>query len=269
MPGSGWGGSGVGAITAGDNITISPSGGTGTVTINAVPSGASGSIQFATSGSFASDNANLFWDDTNNRLGVGIAAPLEMFHLFSTASSGAKVLIDTTDLDKNIALGFKGPSAEWQIGSNRVGLAGSNDNLYFRHSNTSTNVIVCEPGGNIGIGLNNPSEMLHVMGNIRCTGGVTLAGNLFLDGGSNTFINEASADTIGFTTGATSRMTLSTSTLDTAVDINTQAGKVYKQSGNSGTGGNGTTFTFGGGGSGDIASLTIAGGIVTGTTTVP
>jgi hypothetical protein len=34
------------------------------------PSGVSGAIQFSNGSAFASDAANLFWDDTNNRLGV-------------------------------------------------------------------------------------------------------------------------------------------------------------------------------------------------------
>lgn len=47
------------------------SGGTGTATAFTA-----GSVVFAgASGVYAQDNANFFWDDTNNRLGVGNAAP--------------------------------------------------------------------------------------------------------------------------------------------------------------------------------------------------
>jgi hypothetical protein len=53
---------------------------TGTVTqngnpISTPPSGVSGAIQFSDGSAFASDAANLFWDDANNRLGVGTNAP--------------------------------------------------------------------------------------------------------------------------------------------------------------------------------------------------
>ena len=48
-------------------------GGTGTSTAFTV-----GSLVFAgASGVYAQDNANLFWDDTNNRLGIGTATPLQ------------------------------------------------------------------------------------------------------------------------------------------------------------------------------------------------
>jgi hypothetical protein len=49
--------------------------GSGDITISANPSGVSGAIQFSNGSAFASDAANLFWDDTNNRLGVGTNAP--------------------------------------------------------------------------------------------------------------------------------------------------------------------------------------------------
>ena len=37
-----------------------------------IPGGTTGSIPFYTSTGLAEDNSNLFWDDTNNRLGVGV-----------------------------------------------------------------------------------------------------------------------------------------------------------------------------------------------------
>ena len=39
------------------------------------PSGVAGAIQFSNGSAFASDAANFFWDDTNNRLGIGTNAP--------------------------------------------------------------------------------------------------------------------------------------------------------------------------------------------------
>jgi len=45
------------------------------VTPTTSPSGVSGAIQFSNGSAFASDASNFFWDDTNNRLGVGTNAP--------------------------------------------------------------------------------------------------------------------------------------------------------------------------------------------------
>ena len=70
-------------------------GGTGTATAFTA-----GSVVFAgASGVYSQDNANLFWDDTNNRLGLGTAAPVSSLHIDAGigtigrfAASGALVL---------------------------------------------------------------------------------------------------------------------------------------------------------------------------------
>jgi hypothetical protein len=56
--------------------------GSGDITISASPSGVAGAIQFSNGSAFASDAANLFWDDTNNRLGVGTNAPTATTDIF-------------------------------------------------------------------------------------------------------------------------------------------------------------------------------------------
>jgi hypothetical protein len=66
----------------------------------------------------------------------------------------------------------------------------------------------------------------------------------------------------GFGVGVTSP----SYTIDVNGDINVQSGNVYRFNGSAGLTG---TYTFGGGSSGDIASMTFAGGILIGVTTVP
>src|SRR3989344_6832933 len=63
-----------GDATIGGGLTV-----TGNITGNLVgainPSFAVGSIPFQGASGLSEDNANLFWDDTNNRLGIGTIAP--------------------------------------------------------------------------------------------------------------------------------------------------------------------------------------------------
>jgi hypothetical protein len=63
--------------------------GSGDITISANPSGVSGAIQFSNGSAFASDAANLFWDDTNKRLGIGTNAPSATAHFKGSGSTSA------------------------------------------------------------------------------------------------------------------------------------------------------------------------------------
>jgi hypothetical protein len=63
--------------------------GSGDIAISATPSGVSGAIQFSNGSAFASDASNLFWDDTNNRLGVGTNAPSATAHFKGSGSTSA------------------------------------------------------------------------------------------------------------------------------------------------------------------------------------
>jgi hypothetical protein len=55
--------------------------GSGNIEITASPSGVGGAIQFSDGSAFSSDAANLFWDDTNNRLGVGTNVPSALLNV--------------------------------------------------------------------------------------------------------------------------------------------------------------------------------------------
>jgi len=65
--------------------------GSGNITLTANPSGVAGAIQFSNGSAFASDAANLFWDDTNNRLGIGTNVPTSPFTLIGASQFGNAV----------------------------------------------------------------------------------------------------------------------------------------------------------------------------------
>jgi hypothetical protein len=56
-----------------------------------LPSLTSGSVLFSNGTTIAQDNANLFWDDTNNRLGIGTASPSVNLSVRNSAGSYAAV----------------------------------------------------------------------------------------------------------------------------------------------------------------------------------
>ena len=69
--------------------------GSGDIVLTANPSGVSGAIQFSNGSAFASDATNLFWDDTNKRLGVGTNAPDTTAHFKGGVAGSVGVRVAT------------------------------------------------------------------------------------------------------------------------------------------------------------------------------
>lgn len=107
-------------ITTSGTITLAgtlaaANGGTGTSTAFTA-----GSVVFAgTSGVYTQDNANLFWNDTNNRLGIGTSSPTSTLHVSGTVNfTGALTSGDLAD-----AVGYKGLPQNSQTGSYTLALS--------------------------------------------------------------------------------------------------------------------------------------------------
>ena len=92
------------------------------VTPTTSPSGVAGAIQFSNGSAFASDAANLFWDDTNDRLGIKTNSPTANIH-----NTGNTLLTQAFGLTPTLTV-YNGRSAN----DSTVSFGnGSGDNLYF------------------------------------------------------------------------------------------------------------------------------------------
>jgi hypothetical protein len=120
--------------------------GSGNIEITASPAGVAGAIQFSDGSAFASDAANLFWDDTNNRLGVGTNAPQARVDIFANNTGTGQ-----------IRLGNIGTASAWQIGRDNA----TTGRLAFI-SNGSEKVSFLD--NFVGIGQTAPTSRLHVKG---------------------------------------------------------------------------------------------------------
>lgn len=119
-------------------------GGTGTGTAFTA-----GSIVFAgASGVYSQDNANLFWDDSNNRLGIGTTSPS-----YAVEVAGDLRLGGGGDLRLGSATGTTGSAGDSSIFSD------AND-MYFNTGNVNRMYIA--NGGNVGIGNTGPTYRLDV-----------------------------------------------------------------------------------------------------------
>jgi hypothetical protein len=157
-------------------------------------SGTAGHIQFSNGSSgFNSDSGQLFWDATNNRLGIGTAAPAESLDVSGAVKSTGLVVSDASSLivGSNTALTFYNSWTALQqpleatsgngslalqtaVGSAAApvygfsGFAGtgmyaaSANNL--RLSTNSTDRLTINSAGNVGIGTSSPSYPMSFNG---------------------------------------------------------------------------------------------------------
>ena len=111
-----------GTLTLGGTLAVA-NGGTGTGTAFTA-----GSIVFAgASGVYGQDNTNLFWDDSNNRLGVGTAAPgykLDVNGTFGFAPGASVTPADNGDvvfeLTNNFTLTVKAKGSDGVVRSGTI-----------------------------------------------------------------------------------------------------------------------------------------------------
>ncbi len=128
------------------NVTLqTPSG--GMAIGGSVTSATTGSVLFAgASGVLAQDNANIFFDDTNNRLGIGTATPGVALDILTTTNNSLRVQSNHTTATgivlKNTSAGGEG----WEFyagGTASPGLFG-----VYNQTNDKTNLAIAGLSGN-------------------------------------------------------------------------------------------------------------------------
>jgi hypothetical protein len=147
--------------------TINLVGSTATLTITTALT--QGSVPFiGTSGALTQDNANLFFDDTNNRLGINTNAPTTALDVFGSGIIGR---LNGTSTN-NAFLGFANAGTNrWSIGN----VQSDHRFRIFSETNTSELVSVLQTG-EFGIGIANPTTKIHIDG-----GATALIANLDAD----------------------------------------------------------------------------------------
>lgn len=166
-----------------------------------------GSVVFAGSGgTYTQDNSGLFYDNTEDRLGIGTTSPSDKLHVVGAArlsSVGAILIISLSGIGSPSYILFDATAeptgAKWRFGYTGFATADK-----FSLGNQTKNLIGFSVDSlcNFGIKTASPTEALHVFGNARITGniagGVTSAtARLHLASGTAT----ASTAPLKFTSG--------------------------------------------------------------------
>jgi len=151
--------------------------GTGNIVLAATPSGVSGAIQFSNGSAFASDATNLFWDDTNNRLGIGTNAPTAPLTIKGVTNTGTILLSLENSTRKIIDISDRGviTANAYQSANNiySLGFAGAfdagaltlfgeaNANGVFLAGKSDLNNYIIP---NLGLGITVPTAKVHIKG---------------------------------------------------------------------------------------------------------
>ena len=206
--------SGSGNITLAGTLNVA-NGGTGLSTLTA------GYIPFGADTSAFGSSANLFWNNTNNRLGIGTTSPSNTLDVQSTNASGQlKITKLSGGADNFCRLNLHNSTAAYfQLAANpSVTDASSTLNIFT--SGAGSNIMTLLGNGNVGIGAS-PTEKLTVIGNVRgeivygnrANAAAVTAGGLGvgIDGTVQAQIVSPSSSAMAIYTGGTERMRIDSS----------------------------------------------------------
>ena len=179
--------------------TIALVGSVATLTITtALTTGSVGFI--GASGALLQDNANFFWDDTNNRLGLGTNAPTTALDVFGSGIIGR---INGTSTN-NSYLGFASNGTnKWSAGN----VQSDHRFRIFSEANSAELITILQTG-EFGIGIANPTTKFHIDGGATALianldANVSVAKSLsFRSDNSNRFNIEVSGTESGSNAGA-------------------------------------------------------------------
>lgn len=136
--------------------------GTGTLS----GAGAPTRVAFWDGTSSLSSNSNLYWNNTNSRLAIGISSPNNPLHVVAASSSDFDVArfdgsntIGSGVMLNSIASGGR----NWNIISTANSAVEGGGRLIFKDLNSgTTNMVINGSNGYVGIGTNIPANRLHV-----------------------------------------------------------------------------------------------------------
>jgi len=149
-------------------------------------SGATGQVAFFDSASSIGGDNDLFFDNTNKRLGIGTTSPVTKLHIADVSTP--TIRIEDTTNNKNIQL--------FHDNNNSFIRTSIGSQLNFQTDGNNDRMIITT-SGNVGVGTTSPSAKLEVDGTLIATG-ISQLGS----GGANVYLTSSSAGNVGVGTSS-------------------------------------------------------------------
>jgi len=158
--------------------------------------GSPGQVAFFTGSNSITGSDNLFWDNSNGRLGIGTTSPVKKLDVVGDINAtqaiysingyyvGTNQIIDSAGNANFASLKIGGTTV---IDSNRNVINVNWVNASYLNISAGLTVL---PNGNVGIGTTSPSEKLEVSGNIKLSGYINVAGSYIRKVGSSIVISD-------------------------------------------------------------------------------
>jgi hypothetical protein len=133
-----------------------------------LPALTSGSVLFSNGTTIAQDNANLFWDDTNNRLGIGTTTPTSRLDVIGTFDALPVRVLRQASYGEILRIGRNGVSETASINYPADGV--------FAINTAASERMRVNASGNVLINTTTDAGFrLDVNGSVRATGSISAA----------------------------------------------------------------------------------------------
>jgi hypothetical protein len=133
------------------------------------------------SGNLVVDTNTLFVNSVNDRVGIGTTSPATKLHILDSTAGTLRVASGTRSVNINSFAG----DWNYQTSLGAPYVLGTQDNNSLLLYTNNTEKVRITNTGNVGIGINDPSEKLTVTGNISASGTITGSNLVYTSGDQN------------------------------------------------------------------------------------
>ena len=132
--------------------------------------GTSGQVAYFNGTTTITSESNLFWDATNDRLGIGTSSPQDPLHI-STTGADKFIRIENSNSYTGIWMNDSGTNSGWLLISGYTNTLSPGD-FAIREYGVQTSLVIKQTSGNLLVGTTTDTgEKLQVSGNIRTNSG--------------------------------------------------------------------------------------------------